>query len=47
MILSSGVMWTTQVKQALLEWHEFVLIDAMGSTEGGAHPSWIRNAFDS
>ncbi|HBS80703.1 MAG: YraN family protein [Pseudomonas sp.] len=20
---------------------------AMGSTEGGAHPSWIRNAFDS
>ena len=34
MILSSGVMWTTEVKQALLEWHEFVLIDAMGSTEG-------------
>ncbi|MEH6636841.1 MAG: AMP-binding protein [Halioglobus sp.] len=34
LVLSSGVMWTTEVKQALLEWHEFVLIDAMGSTEG-------------
>ena len=35
MIFSSGVMWTSEVKQQLLEWHEFVLIDVMGSTEGG------------
>ncbi|MAI25837.1 MAG: acyl-CoA synthetase [Myxococcota bacterium] len=34
MIISSGVMWTTEVKQAMLEWHGFMLIDAMGSTEG-------------
>lgn len=33
-LLSSGVMWTSEVKAALLEWHEFLLIDAMGSTEG-------------
>jgi len=33
-IISSGVMWTTEVKAALLDWHGFVLIDAMGSTEG-------------
>ena len=34
LIISSGVMWTAEVKQQLLEWDEFVLIDAMGSTEG-------------
>jgi fatty-acyl-CoA synthase len=34
LIVSSGVMWTAEVKQALLEWDSFVLIDAMGSTEG-------------
>jgi len=34
MMISSGVMWTREVKQALLEWHDFMLIDAMGSTEG-------------
>ncbi len=33
-IVSSGVMWTTEVKQQLLEWHDWVLIDAMGSSEG-------------
>jgi len=33
-MISSGVMWTSEVKQALLEWHAFTLIDAMGSTEG-------------
>ena len=27
-------MWTAEVKQELLEWSEFMLIDAMGSTEG-------------
>jgi fatty-acyl-CoA synthase len=34
LIISSGVMWTSEVKQQLLEWDEFILIDAMGSTEG-------------
>ena len=34
MMISSGVMWTREVKQALLEWHDFTLVDAMGSTEG-------------
>jgi fatty-acyl-CoA synthase len=33
-MISSGVMWTREIKQALLDWHEFVLIDAMGSSEG-------------
>jgi len=34
LMISSGVMWTREVKEALLEWHDFMLIDAMGSTEG-------------
>ncbi len=33
-LVSSGVMWTTEVKQQLLDWNDWVLIDAMGSTEG-------------
>jgi len=33
-LISSGVMWTSEVKQGLLDWHDFTLIDAMGSTEG-------------
>ena len=33
-MMSSGVMWTSEVKEQLLEWHDMVLIDAMGSTEG-------------
>jgi len=33
-LLSSGVMWTSEVKAQLLEWHDWMLIDAMGSTEG-------------
>ena len=34
-IISSGVMWSTEVKQGLLEHHDMRLIDTMGSTEGG------------
>ena len=34
-IISSGVMWSAEVTQGLLEHHSMVLIDAMGSTEGG------------
>jgi acyl-CoA synthetase (AMP-forming)/AMP-acid ligase II len=33
-LISSGVMWTSEVKQQLLDWNDFVLVDAMGSTEG-------------
>jgi fatty-acyl-CoA synthase len=33
-VVSSGVMWTAEVKAQLLDWHDFVLIDAMGSSEG-------------
>ncbi len=36
LIVSSGVMWTTEVKEQLLERiAQVTLIDAMGSTEGG------------
>ena len=36
LIISSGVMWTSEVKEQILERIEqTVLIDAMGSTEGG------------
>jgi fatty-acyl-CoA synthase len=35
LMVSSGVMWTSEVKKQLLDWHDLVLIDAMGSTEGG------------
>jgi fatty-acyl-CoA synthase len=34
LIVSSGVMWTSEIKAQLLEWDEFLLIDAMGSSEG-------------
>ena len=28
-------MWSSEVKQGLLKHHDMVLVDAMGSTEGG------------
>jgi len=34
-ITSSGVMWSAEVKQELLEHHDMRLMDTMGSTEGG------------
>ena len=34
-IISSGVMWSSEVKDGLLKHKDMVLIDAMGSTEGG------------
>ena len=34
-ITSSGVMWSSEVKEGLLQFKDMVLIDAMGSTEGG------------
>jgi fatty-acyl-CoA synthase len=35
LIASSGVMWTSAVKQALLERNAMALVDIMGSSEGG------------
>ena len=35
LIISSGVMWSYEVKQELLEYQDMILIDAMGSSEGG------------
>ena len=34
-IISSGVMWSEEVKNGLLKHHDMQLIDTMGSTEGG------------
>lgn len=34
LIISSGVMWTSQVKEGLLKYGDMILYDAMGSTEG-------------
>jgi fatty-acyl-CoA synthase len=34
-IVSSGVMWSSEVKEGLLSHHDMVLMDAFGSTEGG------------
>jgi acyl-CoA synthetase (AMP-forming)/AMP-acid ligase II len=33
-IVSSGIMWSEQVKQALLERHDVSLVDILGSSEG-------------
>ena len=35
MMISSGVMWSSEVKEGLLAHNEMLLVDAMGSTEGG------------
>jgi len=35
LMISSGVMWSSEVKKGLLDHNDMVLIDAMGSTEGG------------
>ncbi|MDE0224352.1 MAG: acyl-CoA synthetase [Gammaproteobacteria bacterium] len=34
-IVSSGVMWSAEVKERLLEYQDMSLLDTMGSTEGG------------
>ena len=34
-IISSGVIWSEEVKNGLLEHHDMQLMDTMGSTEGG------------
>jgi fatty-acyl-CoA synthase len=32
-VVSSGVMWTAEVKRQFLDWHDLILVDALGSTE--------------
>ena len=34
-MISSGVMWSSEIKDGLLALHDMTLFDAMGSTEGG------------
>ena len=34
-MISSGVMWSSEIKDGLLAMHDMTLFDAMGSTEGG------------
>ena len=34
-IVSSGVMWSAEIKEGLLKHHDMVLADVMGSSEGG------------
>ena len=34
LIISSGVMWSAEVKQALIDRGDYILFDAMGSSEG-------------
>jgi acyl-CoA synthetase (AMP-forming)/AMP-acid ligase II len=35
MMISSGAMWSAEIKQGLLAHHDMRLVDTMGSTEGG------------
>lgn len=41
-IISSGVMFSTATKRGLLEFGDFTIIDAMGSTEGGMGSSTVN-----
>ena len=43
-IVSSGVMWSAEVKQGLLRHGDMRLVDAMGSTEGGMGSSVATRA---
>ncbi|MBV1894227.1 MAG: AMP-binding protein [Ilumatobacteraceae bacterium] len=48
MFMSSGVMWTSEVKQQMIDKMEQVmLIDAMGSTEGGMANQMTMKGIDS
>ena len=43
-IISSGVMWSAEVKASLLEHQDMALLDTMGSTEGGLATSVATRA---
>jgi len=47
MVISSGVMWTAEVKQQMLKHKDMFLIDAMGSTEGSMGRSLTTRASTS
>ncbi len=47
MVISSGVMWTAEVKQQMLKHKDMFLIDAMGSTEGSMGRSFTTRATQS
>jgi acyl-CoA synthetase (AMP-forming)/AMP-acid ligase II len=34
-LVSSGAMWSSEVKRQFLEWHDLILFDVLGSSEGG------------
>lgn len=44
MVLSSGVMWSAEVKQGMLAHKDLILYDAMGSTEGSMGASVSNRA---
>ncbi len=46
-IVSSGVMWSSEIKQGLLRHHDMMLVDTIGSTEGGMGMSVTSRALDS
>ena len=47
LVISSGVMWTAEVKQQMLKHKDMFLIDAMGSTEGSMGRSLTTRATSS
>ena len=47
LVISSGVMWTAEVKQQMLKHKDMYLIDAMGSTEGSMGRSLTTRATTS
>jgi acyl-CoA synthetase (AMP-forming)/AMP-acid ligase II len=46
LVLSSGVMWSAEVKKALLEFGDFTLIDGIGATEGAMGYQITRRGMD-
>jgi 3-oxocholest-4-en-26-oate---CoA ligase len=46
LVLSSGVMWSAEVKKALLEFGDFTLIDGIGATEGAMGYRITRRGMD-
>jgi fatty-acyl-CoA synthase len=44
-IISSGVMFSAEVKRGLLEFADIILLDAMGSTEGSMGSSLVSRAL--
>ena len=41
MLISSGVMWTAPVKEALMERGEFICLDSLGSSEGAGFANQV------